>query len=181
MKDQRRIGAHRDKGFTLVELSVALSVALIITGLAYETYLLTSRIVNRWEHGMTVSNAAHRIARQVIDDVRRARDISARPREKTLALVMAPRDTVRYQWTESIVRRDGQPMHTRTVGAEGVVVHVEPFGRRLQLHIVIRLIGRPQKEPDETAARRMVVPTDTIALSLRAMTRRSVPWPVVSL
>jgi hypothetical protein len=130
---------------------------------------------------MTINNAAHRIARQVVDDVRRAKDISARPREKTLTLVMAPRDTVRYQWTGSIVRRDGQPMHPRAVGADGVVVHVEPLGRRLQLRIVIRLTGRPQKEPDETAARRMVVPTDTIALSLQVMTRRSVPWPAVSL
>lgn len=181
MNDQRQIRTRRDEGFTLVELSVALAIALIITGLAYETYLLTSRMVNRWEHGMTVSNAAHRIARQVIDDVRRAKDASARPREKALTLIMAPRDTVRYQWTESIVRRNGQPMHPLTVGTEGVVVHVEPLGRRLQLHIVIRLIGRPQKEPDEAAAQRMALPADTTTLSLRATTRRSVPWPAVSL
>lgn len=181
MKDQRQIRAREDKGFTLVELSVALAVALIITGLTYEMYLFTSHMMSRWKRGVVASNAAHRIARQVVDDVRRARDVSARPHEQAMTLVMAPDDTVRYRWAQAAIRRNRQPMHPLTVGAEGVFVRVEPIGRRLQVHIVIRLIGRPQKEPDETAARRMVVSTDTTVLSLQAITRRSASWPAVSL
>lgn len=128
MNDQWRRIAHKDGGFTLVELGVAFAIALIITGLAYETYLLTNRMVARWRRSVIVSSAAHRIAHQVAVDVRRAKAIVARPNEKALTLVVAPHDTVRYQWTAALMRRNGRAMHPPAVGTAGVDVRTEPLG-----------------------------------------------------
>lgn len=180
MNDQWQRIAHKDGGFTLVELSVAFAIALIITGLAYETYLLTSRMVARWQRSVIVSNAAHRIAHQVAVDVRRAKALVTRPHEKTLTLVLAPHDTVRYQWIKAVVRRNGRPMHPLTVGATGVDVRAEPLGQRFWVDVAVRMTNRPLQGADEATARRTALPADTVALSLRVATRLPAPWPTVS-
>jgi len=65
-------GWQSEHGYTLVEVAVAIGVSFIIVGLVYSTYLMASRVTERWHAGLRLENELHQTSVQLTRDVYRA-------------------------------------------------------------------------------------------------------------
>ena len=118
-----------ERGYTLVEVAVAIGVSFIVVGLVYSTYLMASRLTEQWHDGLRLDNALHQTGVQFTRDVYRARSI-AHPDAHTLRLVTTQRnstqrDTTVYHWsTDDGLRRNGRSLLSGTLPIEQVAFSV---------------------------------------------------------
>lgn len=158
-----------ERAFTLVELSVALVLTLIVAGLAYEMYAFTHRMALQWRREVRLDNGAHRIARQLTEDVRRARFASVGPAGGIL-LVGTSHDSVRYRWEDATLLREDVPMHPAALGVKRAKCEVRLSGGRFRVQCAVDLVD----------AGHNVASSQTLKLKTDVVTRQPAPWPSVS-
>ncbi|MEZ4702014.1 MAG: prepilin-type N-terminal cleavage/methylation domain-containing protein [Rhodothermales bacterium] len=111
-----------DAGFTLVELLVAMTLAIVVTTLASSTYLFLARTVSVWQEGVHLENTLHATLTRLTEDLYETTDIDRLP-DSTYALVRAAGDTIRYALRNRALYRNGRILTDSTLMA-GVVFSV---------------------------------------------------------
>ena len=174
-----------ERGYTLVEVAVAIGVSFIVVGLVYSTYLMASRLTEQWHDGLRLDNALHQTGVQFTRDVYRARSI-AHPDAHTLRLVTTQRnstqrDTTVYHWsTDDGLRRNGRSLLSGTLPIEQVAFSVTERttditdGRGTgvaQVSLILTRLEEPQSEESRVEERRQP-PSWTI----EARTRNVLAW-----
>lgn len=184
-----------ERGYTLVEVAVAIGVSFIVVGLVYSTYLMASRLTEQWHDGLRLDNALHQTGVQFTRDVYRARSI-AHPDAHTLRLVTSQRnssyrdtnqrdtsqrDTTVYHWSpDDGLRRNGRSLLSGTLPIEQVAFSITERttditdGRGTgvaQVSLILTRLEEPQSEESRVEERRQP-PSWTI----EARTRNVLAW-----
>lgn len=102
-------GLYRREGFTLLEVSVAVTLSLLIAGLAYGTYVFSSRVVEGGKQHVRAENELHLFARRFSQEVRAARGVYQET-EHELTLYHGDSDEVTYRWEEEQLLRNDVPV-----------------------------------------------------------------------
>ena len=100
-----RQARNGEAGFTLVEVLVAMTLALLLGGLALVVLVQTIRGANAWQRRVHAVNAEHRVLRTLSADLRSS---SAVWTEAGAASLVAGSDTTTYRLDQGSLRRNGQ-------------------------------------------------------------------------
>lgn len=114
---ERLRDVQRREGFTLLEVSVAVTIGLLVAGLAYGAYVFSARVVAGWEQHVRAENELHLFTRRFSQEVRAARGIH-QGTERDLTLYHVDGNEVTYQWGEGQLHRDGIPVELTNVAME---------------------------------------------------------------
>lgn len=105
----RRATPMGEGGFTLVEAVVAVTIVVLVAGLVLTTYLLAVQQVSRWREGLALESHAHVAAQRVVSDLGRAARVAWE--EDELVIVALDSSRVTYALSDSVLTRQGRPMH----------------------------------------------------------------------
>lgn len=103
-----------ESGYAVVELLVAVSLALLITAFALSVYFVLMRQAERWRRGVALDNALHLTVRRLSDDLRIA-DTVLVASDGRYSIQSTSRDPVYYRLEDSVLARNDRPVHPQGV------------------------------------------------------------------
>jgi type II secretory pathway component PulJ len=101
---------QHNEGYTLVELMVALLVALMLGGVLFSVYLVTTKAVEPWRRAITLEDHVHLIVQRLFVDLAYAEQLIPEEGEAWTLTYPSGR-VVRYSYRDSSLTRNGRRMH----------------------------------------------------------------------
>lgn len=97
-----------DRGYTVVEVVIAMLLASLVAGMAYSTYAFGTRAFASWRSELNLQNEMHLLVRDLTRKLRRAKRIEAG--SDRLSVTTAPGSTLTYRVEENNLYRNGTPL-----------------------------------------------------------------------
>ena len=98
-----------DKGFTVIELLIAIQLSLLVVGLAYVSYKFSSQLLQKWESKIAVETQLHSVSHALTSITTRIDQIKLAGKQQ-LRAIDANGDTV------SVLCRDSLTVNNMSIG-----------------------------------------------------------------
>lgn len=129
------------EAFTLLEVSIAITISLLVVGLAYGAFAFSSRVVAHWRSRTAVETQIHLMTRRLSQEVRNARGVQLKS-PRSITLVSGGKEAITYHWEEGQLMRNLVP-----VSLEDAVIESASFatsevrGRvRVAIHLTLQAV-----------------------------------------
>jgi prepilin-type N-terminal cleavage/methylation domain-containing protein len=93
---------YADQGYTLIELSIAIVLTVVVVGLVYAGYGQARSAVTSWQQSLQAKNMAYVIGRRVAQDIRSSHYAEFGPNRLRLS---GNGETILYSWTRNRLQR----------------------------------------------------------------------------
>jgi len=164
-KDGRQPGMRsREAGFTLVELSLTIVLAMLLGSLLVSVYLFSMRGFATWRRAVALETEGHVLLYRLTTDLGHAERIEAGRAEdgkRFWAIVHAGKPFVQYRHQDGVLVRNGHRMHGVAFQAAAVDLTLHAAGVRRQVYVRVMLVHEG----------------DTLAVATAVTLRRPPPWP----
>ncbi len=124
---------QENRGYTLVELLIALLITFVLGGVLFSVYVASIRYVEPWRREVALENHTHLIVQRLATDLAHAEQLIDEG-NKTWTLTYASGRVVQYSSQDSVLRRNDRRMHDDLLSA--VAFHLVPS--RLETRYALR-------------------------------------------
>ena len=163
------------EGYTLVELMVALLVTLLLGGVLFSVYLVTTKWVEPWRRTIMLEDQGHLIVQRLSADLAYAEQVILE-NDASWRLTYPSGRVVQYSYRDSSLTRNGRRMHDQALP----VVDLRLVPSRLETRYALR--KRDSALDDERSLVQVEIHLAlqtrerTLALTTVAALRRHRPW-----
>ena len=158
-------------GFTLVELSVGITLTVLAAGVAFAAFNSVRQAETRWSERLAAENAAHQIVTVVSRDLRSAHQVRT-DSTGSWTIQLPSGASVHYEYQGAVLRRDGVAVNAPAVA----VTAFDLFTIAASATSPAPPEARPHLGPSVTVMLDVATRRDTLRLATSVALRQVEPW-----